>query len=96
MIWLRLYDGDDEGIFVCAPSPKGILGDNEISTDRGPNMIDYDLDAHKRAPEEEASDAGNSIWVTVKSKGSKKRNKWDLATGSQASWTSGKALGGAC
>ena len=45
-------------------------------------MIDYDLDADKRPPDEEASDAGNSIWVTVKSKGSKKRNKWDLATGS--------------
>ena len=37
-------------------------------------MIDYDLDADKRAPEEEASDAGSSSWVTVKSKGSKKRN----------------------
>ena len=85
----------DEGIFICVPSPKGILGVNEISMDHCPDMIDYDLDADKKSLSEEASDAGNSIWVTVKSKGSKKRNKWDLATGSQLSWTSGKALGGA-
>ena len=84
----------DEGIFICVPSPKGILGVNDISTDRGPNTIDYDLDADKRCLSEETSDAGNSIWVTVKSKGSKKMNKWDLATGSQVSWTSGKALRG--
>ena len=83
----------DEGIFVGVLSPKGILGENEISTDRGPNTLVYDLDADKRPLSEEASDAGNSVWVTVKSKGSKKRNKWDLATGSQVSWTSGKALG---
>ena len=50
----------------CVPSPKGTLGVNEISTDHGPNTIDYDLDADKRPPSEEASDAGNSIWVTVK------------------------------
>ena len=62
----------DEGIFICVPSPKGILGNNEISMDRGPGMIDYDLDADKRPLSEEASDAGNTIWVTVKSKGSKK------------------------
>ena len=79
---------------MCSES-RGILGDNELSMDCGPSMIDYDLDADKRAAEEEASDAGNSIGVTVKSKGSKKRNKWDLATGSQVRWTGGKALGGA-
>ena len=65
----------DEGIFVGVPSPKGILGVDEISTDRGPNKLDHDLDADKRPLSEEASDAGNSVWVTVKSKGSKKRNK---------------------
>ena len=85
----------EEGIFVCVPSPKGFLGVNEISTDRGPNTLDYDLDADKRPLSDEASDAGNSVWATVKSKGSKKRNKWDLATGSQVSWTDGKTLGGA-
>ena len=61
----------------------------------GPSVIDYDLDADKRAPEEEASDAGNSIWITVKSRGSRKRNKWNLATGSQVSWTDRKVLEGA-
>ena len=48
-------------IRMCSES-KRYLGDNEISTDCGPSTIDYDLDANKRAPEEEASDAGNSIW----------------------------------
>jgi len=85
----------DEAIFVCVPSPKGILGVDEISTDRGPNKLDHDLDADKRPLSEETSDAGNSVWVTVMRKGSKKRIKWDLATGSHVRWTSGKALGGA-
>ena len=61
---------------MCVPSPKGILGVDENSMDRGPNKLDHGRDADKRPLSEEASDAGNSIWVTVKSKGSKKRNKW--------------------
>ena len=46
---------------VCVPSPKGILGVNEISTDRGPNTLVYDLDADKRPLSEEASDASKRL-----------------------------------